>query len=181
MTRDGFEELVGAMAGAGLVQVEDAAFEKADQTILYRKVTLTEQGATLDARIPLELHLTEEREAPPPAKRRRKPAPAKAVSAGAARHPTPNVSPPEAAGLEERVSAFKQGQATLEEKLRAWRKAEARKLALPAYCVFNDETLEAIVRARPATLAALLAVKGIGDAKAQKFGNELLRMVNSKC
>ena len=181
MTRDGFEELVGAMAGAGLLEVEDAAFEKAGQTIHYRKVTLTEHGATLDARIPLELHLTEEQEAAPPAKRRRKPAPAKAEPAAAARHATPAVSPPEATGLEERVSAFKQGQAALEEKLRAWRKAEARKLSLPAYCVFNDETLEAIVRMRPTTLAALLAVKGIGDAKVQKFGNELLRMVNGKC
>jgi RecQ family ATP-dependent DNA helicase len=58
MSRDDFEDLVGAMAGAGLVVVEEATFEKADRIIPYRRVTLTREGYTLNERAPVELLLT---------------------------------------------------------------------------------------------------------------------------
>jgi RecQ family ATP-dependent DNA helicase len=59
MSRDDFEDLVGAMAAAGLVLVEDATFEKADRIITHRKVTLTREGSKLNERTPVELLLTD--------------------------------------------------------------------------------------------------------------------------
>ena len=38
MSRDTFEEVLGAMARAGLIQVTDAVFEKNGEQIPYRKV-----------------------------------------------------------------------------------------------------------------------------------------------
>jgi len=59
MTRDDFEHLVGAMAGAGLVRVEEATFEKGDRIIFYRKVTLTQEGSELDETTPVDFFLTD--------------------------------------------------------------------------------------------------------------------------
>src|SRR6266568_4551363 len=41
MSRDAFEEVLGAMARAGLVRLSDAIFEKNGKQIPYRKVGLT--------------------------------------------------------------------------------------------------------------------------------------------
>ena len=41
MSRDAFEEILGAMARAGLVRLSDAIFEKNGKQIPYRKVGLT--------------------------------------------------------------------------------------------------------------------------------------------
>jgi superfamily II DNA helicase RecQ len=71
---------------------------------------------------------------------------------------------------------FSPEEAELEEKLRAWRLGEARKLGRPAFFVFSDRTLRAIVQARPTTPEDLLAVKGIGPAKAEMFGEDLLQI-----
>jgi RecQ family ATP-dependent DNA helicase len=74
MSRDDFEDLVGAMAAAGLVLVEDATFEKADRLISYRKVTLTREGSKLNKRTPVELLVAEgagERQPAKPKRRKR--------------------------------------------------------------------------------------------------------------
>jgi len=169
MTRHDFEDLVGAMAAAGLVLVEDATFEKADKTILYRKVTLTREGYKLNERTPVELLLTDradEREPAKPKRQRspkRKTPPANAgLKAGATIALPPSPQDPE-----------------LEKQLRAWRLGEAKKLGRPAFFVFGDRTLRAIVQARPATLEELLAVEGIGPAKAETFGQSIVQICRS--
>ena len=63
------------------------------------------------------------------------------------------------------------------EKLRAWRAAQARAQAVPPYVIFDDKTLRALVAARPQTEAALLAVKGVGPAKAERYGADVLRLL----
>jgi superfamily II DNA helicase RecQ len=158
MSRDDFEELVGAMATAGLVLLEDATFEKGDRIITYRKASLTREGSKLNERTPVELLLTDralEREAAKPRKRRA------------------------AASKQADSTVFSPQEAALEEKLRAWRRAEARKLGWPAYCVFDDRTLRAIVRACPTTLAELLDIEGIGPARAEAFGQAVMQICRS--
>src|SRR5205823_11485521 len=44
MTRDAFEEVLAAMARAGLAMLSDAVFEKDGKQIPYRKVSLTRAG-----------------------------------------------------------------------------------------------------------------------------------------
>jgi superfamily II DNA helicase RecQ len=45
---------------------------------------------------------------------------------------------------------------------------------VPAYVVFNDRTLAELVARTPRTLAELAAVPGIGPAKLERYGQELL-------
>ncbi len=58
--------------------------------------------------------------------------------------------------------------------LKEWRLARARAEEVPAYVVFNDRTLAELVARSPRTIAELAAVPGIGPAKLERFGSELL-------
>jgi DNA helicase-2/ATP-dependent DNA helicase PcrA len=61
--------------------------------------------------------------------------------------------------------------------LKTWRSERARADAVPAYVVAHDATLAAIAEARPASLAALRRVKGMGPAKLERYGIEILAVV----
>ncbi len=58
--------------------------------------------------------------------------------------------------------------------LKAWRRDEARARNLPAYVIFHDATLAAIADARPADLAQLGRIPGVGDAKLARHGDAIL-------
>ena len=149
MSRDHFEDLLGALSGAGLLAIEDASFEKDGRSIAYRKASLTRDGENMedgDAAAVLMRDSSEIAATIKPAKRERK---SKTVK-------------PEIPLTGEA--------AALEERLRLWRREEADKLGQPAFCVFPDKTLRAIAVERPRTEEELLAVDGIGPAKAAKFG-----------
>ena len=166
MNRDDFEDLVGAMAAAGLVLLEDATFEKADRIIPYRRVTLTRAGHELNRRTPVELLLTDRAGSWEPVKPKRRKSSESKLPDPVRRELVPVALTPQ--------------ETELEKTLRAWRLAEARKLGQPAYCVFSDRTLRAIVQACPRTPADLLAIDGIGPAKAEKFGQAVLQMCRSR-
>ncbi|HEV8544675.1 MAG TPA: ATP-dependent DNA helicase UvrD2 [Candidatus Limnocylindrales bacterium] len=61
--------------------------------------------------------------------------------------------------------------------LRSWRSKRARADDVPAYVVAHDATLAAIADARPGSLAALRRVKGMGPAKLERYGTEILEVV----
>ena len=61
------------------------------------------------------------------------------------------------------------------EALRRWRLQRARADEVPAYVVFHDSTLEAIAAARPSDLVELSEVPGVGPAKLDRYGDDLLR------
>jgi len=63
--------------------------------------------------------------------------------------------------------------------LRDWRAGRAKELGQPAYCVFTDATLAAIAEQKPTTVAALVAIPGIGQAKLDKFGEDVLGLVET--
>ncbi len=58
--------------------------------------------------------------------------------------------------------------------LKRWRLARAAADELPAYVVFHNSTLEEIVRRGPRTLGELAAVPGVGPAKLERYGDDLL-------
>jgi DNA helicase II / ATP-dependent DNA helicase PcrA len=58
--------------------------------------------------------------------------------------------------------------------LKEWRLARAREEEVPAYVVFNDRTLAELIRMAPRTIAELAEVPGIGPAKLERYGSELL-------
>jgi superfamily II DNA helicase RecQ len=63
--------------------------------------------------------------------------------------------------------------------LRTWRTERARADAVPAFVVAHDSMLAAIVEARPTTLAALRRVKGMGPMKLERYGVEILDVVQA--
>ena len=63
------------------------------------------------------------------------------------------------------------------ERLTAWRLERSRADGVPAYVVADNKTLAAIAAARPASEGELLAVPGIGPAKVDRYGADLLRLL----
>lgn len=61
--------------------------------------------------------------------------------------------------------------------LRAWRAGLAREQGVPAYVILHDKTLRELATRRPASLDDLLGVPGIGQAKAERYGEALLRLM----
>ena len=68
-------------------------------------------------------------------------------------------------------------QAELFGRLRALRARLARRQGVPAYAVFSDKTLRELAVVRPRTLEELKSVSGIGDAKARKYGKQVLEEI----
>ena len=65
------------------------------------------------------------------------------------------------------------------EALRDWRRREAARRSVPAFVVLHDRTLAALAAARPSTLDALAEVPGIGPAKLEAYGRELLSVLKA--
>jgi len=185
MSRDDFENTLGAMARAGLAQLSDEVFEKDGKQIPYRNVRLTPAGRAADETTTVELILKEEAAAPAPRKRPRKRIPP-------TRHPSqPNRQPSRAQGAPRKRAVLREPptppvptppapHSALEDALRAWRLKEARRLGIPAFRVFSDQALRAIAQRRPATAAELLAVPGIGMSVVEKFGRQIYRILGKE-
>jgi RecQ family ATP-dependent DNA helicase len=184
LSRDGFEALLEAMVRAGLIEIEEAEFEKDGQVIRFRKVRLNEAGLEMRAGTPIELLLSDgvveefAGQAPGRAKNSkaagRMPAKAgsgKAGSGGAGSGKTAAAVPP--------LPLTAEGEA-LAARLREWRAAEARRLRVPAYVVLHDRTLKAVAQARPENPRQLLEIDGMGPAKVEKFGEAILGLCGTK-
>jgi len=70
--------------------------------------------------------------------------------------------------------------APLFEALRLWRRELAAEQKLPPYVIFHDTTLGAIARRRPATTDQLAEISGVGQAKLERYGADVLRVVAEK-
>jgi ATP-dependent DNA helicase RecQ len=62
----------------------------------------------------------------------------------------------------------------LREYLREWRRSMAKEKNVPAYIVLQDSSLEEICRRRPKFFAELLQIPGIGERKAEVYGQPIL-------
>jgi len=63
------------------------------------------------------------------------------------------------------------------EALRTWRSGRAAEESVPAYVVFTDATLQLIAEHKPRTPQDLLRINGIGRAKLDRYGDDVLRLV----
>lgn len=68
--------------------------------------------------------------------------------------------------------------AELFERLRALRRELAEWREVPPYIVCSDKTLRGLCRRRPATREELLEVSGIGERKADEFGEAFLKAIS---
>jgi DNA helicase II / ATP-dependent DNA helicase PcrA len=69
------------------------------------------------------------------------------------------------------------GDPELIDRLKAWRLEMSRGQKVPAYVVLTDASLEELARRRPRNEGELLAIKGIGPAKLEAYGDDLLALV----
>jgi ATP-dependent DNA helicase RecQ len=65
------------------------------------------------------------------------------------------------------------------DRLRAVRLDVARSRGVPPYVIFHDTTLREMARLRPASVAALLMVKGVGARKAEDLGELFLGAIRA--
>jgi ATP-dependent DNA helicase RecQ len=65
----------------------------------------------------------------------------------------------------------------LVERLRAWRLERSRADAVPAFVVLHDTTLRELAAVLPRTRSELAAVKGLGPAKLDRYGDDLLAVI----
>jgi DNA topoisomerase-3 len=157
--RRSFEELIAAMARGGLVEVEEAAFEKDGRRIEYRKVRRTgraEEETLSKLRFPAEIEGPER-----PPRRRRPPSKAAAKVASPAKTAAPPLT-----------------QAAVEQALRAWRLEEARRRRVPAFRILSDRALAALAALQPKSTGELLEVPGIGLKIVERYGGALLELID---
>ncbi len=65
----------------------------------------------------------------------------------------------------------------LQGALERFRKQKARELKWKPYMIFQKRTIVALDDKRPRTLAALRSIPGLGHAKVERFGSDILRLV----
>jgi RecQ family ATP-dependent DNA helicase len=161
MLRDDFEAILVAMTGGGYATLEDAEFEKDGRTVTYRKVSLTDEGEELYSVANLRLFIPDSN--------------TDAAKSTAPQHRTPQPKKTKAGKSSKLIQEqeLTPSELQLENKLKAWRLEEAKKSSFPAFRIFGDKTLRAIVLDRPTTMEDLLQVNGIGPEKAAKFGESI--------
>jgi DNA helicase-2/ATP-dependent DNA helicase PcrA len=64
--------------------------------------------------------------------------------------------------------------------LRGWRREVAEKSKVPAFVVLSDASLRSIASRRPTTLVQLRQCQGIGPAKLERYGDELLAVIEQQ-
>ncbi len=152
--RKDFDALLDGLARAGLLSFTNETWTNPEgKVVAYKKVSLTFEGQTLAPGAPLNVLLRGDGSAAStafPGKKR------KAKDA-----------------TEVLQSTYTPAQKALDENLRAWRKAEAAKTGKPAFIVFSDSALAALVQAAPQTIPQLLKVSGFGPQKAETFGADI--------
>ncbi len=173
LDRDGYEQVLGAMARAGWVELSEASFEQDGRRVDYRLAGLTAAGREMDAAAvpPFEMKL--EIEAGP--RRRRK------TRAGRRRKaPKPERVAPTAAAEPRAKSAASGGGTAVEKALREWRLAEARRREVPAFRILTDRSLQAIAAEKPASMRALLNIPGVGAHVAEQYGAQIFRILERR-
>jgi DNA topoisomerase-3 len=159
LKRDRFERLLSALARAGLVAVVEDSFERDGRVIEFKRARLTQpgrDGADIGAALIEDEAVVATRRAGVSRKTGKasngKPKPARA--------PSTDVPSTE-----------------LVDELKRWRLAEARRQAIPPYCILHDSVLMRIAEANPLAKRGLLAIKGIGPTLTSKYGDAILEII----
>ncbi|ANY09825.1 ATP-dependent DNA helicase UvrD2 [Pseudonocardia sp. HH130630-07] len=63
------------------------------------------------------------------------------------------------------------------DRLKQWRAAEAKQQGVPAFVVLTDATLTAVAEQRPTAPSSLVGIPGIGAAKLDRYGDDVLRLL----
>ena len=165
--RKELDGLLDALSRAGYITIESATFisKEDSREIAYRKASITAEGREAEEGAPL-LHVQ-----------------LRDLEQANSGRPTRDQFAEKSKGsakkqAEEDMRPLSAHQKQTEAALRAWRKQIATDLKQPAFCVFSDRVLRAIVLDEPTTNADLLAISGLGKAKLEKWGGAILATLN---
>lgn len=64
-------------------------------------------------------------------------------------------------------------------ELKEYRLKTARAQGIKPYMIFNNEEMETLIKANPKSKNELLKVKGFGEKKVEKYGEDILKIINS--
>jgi DNA topoisomerase-3 len=173
--RRGFERLLGGLVRAGLVRITEESFEKRGELIHFQRTHLTREGFESKPDEIAGISLTEEPKSAKKKRRAKKKTTAKAAPAEKEKTAVKRKAKPEPPSIDGPLSAEDEA---LVAALKAWRLTEARKRRKPAFTVFSDRTLMALVAAKPVDEEELLAVPGIGPGIAKKYGAQILELIS---
>jgi ATP-dependent DNA helicase RecQ len=152
--RKSFDAYLESLTRAGLITLTTDSFTNPEGNLInFKRASLTHEGRSLSDGEPLAVHMKKEIASS---------APVKTTKAKSRKLKSETAGPHTA---EEKA---------LEQRLREWRRAEAAKTGKPAFIVFGDSVLEAIVRAHPTTLTELNRITGIGSDKADRYGAAII-------
>ncbi len=65
------------------------------------------------------------------------------------------------------------------EALKEWRLDKATDLGIPAYMICSNAELIGVVKMKPETKEDLLKLRGFGEHKTAKYGNDIIAILNS--
>lgn len=65
-------------------------------------------------------------------------------------------------------------------KLKLWRKSKAIKENIKPYIILSDSSLISIVNQLPKSAEELLEVRGVGEKKVEKYGDEILKLLSNE-
>jgi RecQ family ATP-dependent DNA helicase len=154
-----FEDILGSLARAGVVKLEDTSFEKDGKEIPYRVARLL-KAAPSDSE--LAAILMKEEIALNDVKRTKN-----------AKKEFPKGTTSLDAKLEDPASQ------AIEDRLKTWRTAKAKEKGVPPYCVLSNQALRNVAVARPGADQELLGIPGIGPTIVRTYGTEILKIVTS--
>lgn len=167
LARDDFENLIGALARAGLVEVRDDAFERDGKVIRFRRVRTTDRGRAPGAVEAVRVPVAPESTLPEAKLTRRRRRPKKTRAEDTPFHQTVVEMPGPAPKASPELMAA----------LREWRLAEARRRRVPAFRILSNRSLTAIAEARPRDDNGLLRIHGMGSKRVENFGETILQIV----
>ena len=152
LERRAFEDLIAAIARAGLIELTETSFEKDGKVIAFRKVSITaagkEEGAAAEVNLSQNFDAAQS-----PRKRKRR------LEKAAAKLPA-----------DERI----------EKALREWRAKEAKQKGIPAFRILTDRALAAIAQRKPRSNSELLDISGVGRKIVENFAAQIFRVIGTK-
>ena len=171
MTRNDFENLLGAAVRSGLISQAEEVFEKDGKRIPYRTVRLASQAG-----VPGEnggVHFLMKDGAPGlklPAGKKRK-------DKGRSKRSTPTSETKLHEKTKAEPAAASRGGEELEKALKEWRLKEAKRRGVPAFRIFTDRVLSGIVTDAPQTTNQLSAISGVPTNLVKQYGDQICAVI----
>lgn len=63
--------------------------------------------------------------------------------------------------------------------LKQWRRDRAKEVNVPEYLICHNSDLVSVTKTRPKTMEELNKVKGFGDQKVAKYGDDIIAVINA--